>query len=321
MGSERREQVLTPKARVILLRGPRRGNRMRPNRGGGAMMKKLFFPLAAAMFCFATLSSYSQDALPEVNGKKAVQTYCVQCHELCTTTRAGYSAAGWLNNLHMMINVGAPVPSGEVEPLVEYLAKNFPERPKPDAVIVPGSAKITIKEWVVPTPGSRPHDPVATPDGAIWYTGQFANTLGRLDPKSGRIKEFRLPLKAGPHGLAADKDGAIWYTGNFNSHVGKLNPKTGEVTAYYMPNPAARDPHTPIFDKSGVLWFTVQSGNMVGRLDPKSGEIKLVSAPTPKSRPYGMVVSSKNVPFYVAFGSNRHRQDPQSPGLEGRLVQ
>lgn len=269
------------------------------------MVKELLFSLSATLLMLSTFPGYAQDGLPEGNGKKAVQAYCVQCHELGTVTRAGYGAEGWRNNLHMMINVGAALPANEVEPLVEYLTKNFPERPKPNAVIVPGNAKVTIKEWIVPTPGSRPHDPLATPDGAIWYTGQFANTLGRLDPKTGGIKEYRLPLKAGPHGLAADKDGNIWYTGNFSSHVGKLNPKTGEVTAYYMPNPAARDPHTPIFDKSGMLWFTVQSGNMVGRLDPRSGEVKLVTAPTPKSRPYGMVVSSKNVPFYVAFGSNR----------------
>ena len=75
-------------------------------------MEKLFFPLAVAMFCLATLSSYAQDTLPEGNGKKAVQTYCVQCHEIGTVTRAGYGTEGWRNNLHMMINVGAPVPSG-----------------------------------------------------------------------------------------------------------------------------------------------------------------------------------------------------------------
>jgi hypothetical protein len=41
--------------------------------------------------------------------------------------------------------------------------------------------------WVLPTPGSRPHDPLATLDGSIWYTGQMANVLGRIDPTSGHI--------------------------------------------------------------------------------------------------------------------------------------
>ena len=57
----------------------------------------------------------------------------------------------------------------------------------------------------MPSLGSRPHDPLATPDGAIWWTGQWANVLGRVDPKTGDLKEF--PLKtpgSGPHGLTDD---------------------------------------------------------------------------------------------------------------------
>lgn len=269
------------------------------------MSKKLFLPLSLTVFLCSPLPSWCQDALPEGSGKKAVESYCVQCHDLGTVTRAGYNQAGWRNNLHMMINVGSALPPDQVEILTQYLAKNFPQRPKPKAVVIPGSAKVSIKEWIVPTPGSRPHDPLATADGAIWYTGQFANVLGRLDPKTGKIKEYPLTPKAGPHGLAADKDGNIWYTANFGSRVGKLSPKTGELTEYFMTDPAARDPHTPIFDQKGTLWFTVQGGNMVGRLIPLTGELRLVASPTPKSRPYGMVVNSKGVPFFVEFGSNK----------------
>ena len=269
------------------------------------MKKRSILFLLGLSVAISALPAWSQSELPEGAGKKAVQSYCVQCHDLGTVTRGGYNAAGWRNNLNMMINVGSTLPQNEVEPLLQYLVKNFPERPKPAAVIIPGSAKVSIKEWQVPTPGSRPHDPMAAADGSIWYTGQFANVLGRLDPASGKIKEYRLPDKSGPHGLTADKDGNIWYTGNFKSTVGKLNPKTGEVTEYYMNNPAARDPHTPVFDRNGTLWFTSQVGNMIGRLNPQTGELRLVNSPTPKSRPYGMVINSKNIPFFVDFGVNK----------------
>lgn len=36
---------------------------------------------------------------------------------------------------------------------------------------------VTIKEWDLPTPNSRPHDPAIAPDGSLWYTGQMANKL------------------------------------------------------------------------------------------------------------------------------------------------
>ena len=61
------------------------------------------------------------------------------------------------------------------------------------AAALAGSAKVgtldvQIQEYEVPTPNSRPHDPALAPDGSLWYTGQGANKLGRLDPKTGEFK-------------------------------------------------------------------------------------------------------------------------------------
>ena len=166
--------------------------------------------------------------------------------------------------------------------------------------------KVTIREWDVPTPNSRPHDPALAPDGSLWYTGQVANKLGRLDPGTGQIKEF--PLKtpgSGPHGLVADREGNIWFTAIAKSYVGKLNPTTGEVTEYHMPDSRTADPHTPVFDRQGILWFTTERANVVGRLDPNSGAIKLIEVPTPHAIPYGIVVTPAGVPYFCEFGTNK----------------
>lgn len=136
-----------------------------------------------------------------------------------------------------------------------------------------GAVEVLIDEWTVPV-GSRPHDPAVAPDGSIWYTGQTANTLGRLNPDTASVTEYPLPTpRSGPHGLVADATGHIWYTGNTARHVGRLDPTTGEVREIAMPDTRARDPHTPIFDLAGMLWFTVQGKNVVGRLDPGTGDI------------------------------------------------
>ena len=85
------------------------------------------------------------------------------------------------------------------------------------------------------------------------------------------------------------------------------------ISEYKMPDPAARDPHTPVFDASGVLWFTVQGANMIGRLMPGTGDVKLVSVPTAHALPYGIVISSKGVPFFAEFGANKIAEvDPVS---------
>jgi virginiamycin B lyase len=168
---------------------------------------------------------------------------------------------------------------------------------------------VTIREWDTPSPNTHPHDTEVSPDGALWYTGQYANLLGRLDPKSGKIQEFKLKTPdSGPHGLISDKEGNIWFTANNKAYIGKLNPKTGDVTEYPMPDPAARDPHTPVFDPNGILWFTVQIGNFVGKLDPKTGKVTLKQSPTPRSLPYGLRLDSKGTPWYCEFGSNKVAQ-------------
>ena len=267
----------------------------------------ILFLLPVTLLCFALpVLSQSQPQLPDGPAQETVRNACAACHSLNTITNAGHSREEWDTVMHMMVNVGAPVSHDQFAAVTDYLAKNFPEKPLPPAVSIPGSVEVSIKEWRVPTPGSRPHDPAVAPDGSVWYTGQMANVLGRFDPKTQQFKEY--PLKtpmSGPHGLVADKDGNIWFTANFKAYIGKLDPKTGNVTEYPMPDPKARDPHTLLFAPNGNIYFTLQSSNMVGRLNPKTGEVKVVPSPTPKSNPYGMVVDSRGVPYFVEFGANK----------------
>jgi virginiamycin B lyase len=230
----------------------------------------------------------------------------IGCHDLSRILNANHSAAEWRNVVNMMVAAGARLSPAEKDAVARYLIESFPERARPRPVVIAGPVQVSFREWEVPTPGARPHDPLATPDGALWYTGQMANILGRLDPSTGAIKEYPLKTPAsGPHGLVDDQAGHIWFTANFAGYIGELDPKSGEVKEYQLPD-AARDPHTLLFDNDGVLWFTVQNANMLGRLDPKSGAIKLATMTTPSARPYGMALSAdgRSV-FFDLFGSNK----------------
>jgi virginiamycin B lyase len=242
---------------------------------------------------------------PDAPGKDIVMATCGACHDI-NRLKVGYTPEGWRTVVRMMQNMEVPVKAEQWPLVTEYLTAKLPERARPSAVIVPGPVQAAIKVWPVPTPGSRPHDPLATKDGAVWWTGQLANRLGRLDPKTGAMQEFVLKSPhTGPHGLTEDSQGNIWFTGNNLGFIGKFDPKSGAVTEHKLPPPGAKDPHTLIFDRDGILWFTAQQANIVGRLDPKSGEIKLVPMPSANSRPYGMALDSKNQVFVVLFGTNK----------------
>jgi virginiamycin B lyase len=266
------------------------------------MSRKLLTCSSIAFLYVLPVWAQAQD-----KAKQAVDATCNTCHPLSARVGTGYDAKGWHTVVRMMVNQGAPVPKGQMEAITQYLIKTYPikENDRAKAAVIKGPLKVSMKIYKAPTPGSRPHDPLAARDGSLWYSGQMANVLGRVDPKTGKVREYKLKTAhSGPHGLKEDADGNIWYTGNTSALIGKLDPKTGAVTEYPMPDPVAKDPHTLIFDKSGILWFTVQNANRIGRLDPKSGEIKLLTPPTPKSRPYGMALNSKGTVFVVQFGTN-----------------
>ena len=245
-----------------------------------------------------------------------VQTLCVGCHSLNNITQGwGYDKQGWDELIASMV----ALPPDTRNQVSTYLGEHFSAKTRPATVVVPGSARVDIKEWIVPSLGSRPHDPLGASDGSLWWAGMFANVLGRLDPKTGQMKEYKLKTaNSGPHGLTEDKrTGNIWFSANTGGYIGKLDPKTGEITEYKMPDPAARDPHTPVFDHNGQLWFTVQNGNFVGRLNPQTGDIKLVKMPGTYN-PYGMVMTSKGVPVVCMFFTNKIASfDPDHHGNEG----
>jgi len=269
------------------------------------MSKVLGFSMVTSALLASALPALSQE-LPEGKGKEVVAATCNACHPLMARVGSGYTVKGWQTVMRMMTNQGAAVPADQATLIMQYLIKTFPEKGKPAGVVVAGPVKVAFKSWQAPTPGSRPHDPLAASDGSLWYTGQMANVLGRVDSRTGKVKEYRLKTAhSGPHGLVEDKDGNIWYTGNTGALIGKLDPKTGTVTEYKIPDPNVHDPHTLMFDRSEILWFTVQNANRIGRLDPASGEIKLFTPPTNGARPYGMAVNSKGTVFFDEFGTNK----------------
>src|SRR5208283_4977416 len=66
---------------------------------------------------------------------------------------------------------------------------------------------------------------------------------------------------------------------------------------------------------------TVQGADMIGRLDPETGKAKTVPVPTPKANPYGMVVTSKGVPYFVEFGSNKIASvDPETMAIHEYIL-
>src|ERR1700681_187102 len=84
-----------------------------PKKGFTSAKPVLLFLVATLLF--STLPAWSQTSLPEGPGKEIVQTTCAACHTLNTVSNAGHTREDWQTVLHMMVNVGAPVPQAQFD--------------------------------------------------------------------------------------------------------------------------------------------------------------------------------------------------------------
>ena len=71
---------------------------------------------------------------------------------------------------------------------------------------------MAIKEYKLPNDGARPRRLALSDDDTIWYTDFARGMLGRLDLKTGDVKEWPSPSgpKSEPYGIVFTK-GALWY--------------------------------------------------------------------------------------------------------------
>src|SRR5439155_24791538 len=57
-----------------------------------------------------------------------------------------------------------------------------------------------VTEFTVPSPGSRPYQIVAGPDGNLWFTESGAGTVGKITP-DGHITEYKVRKDSAPYGI------------------------------------------------------------------------------------------------------------------------
>jgi virginiamycin B lyase len=169
-------------------------------------------------------------------------------------------------------------------------------------LIATSAASAQVSYFPVPQ-GARPHDVAPAPDGTVWYTGQGAGHLGRLDPKTGKVDVIPLGQASAPHGVIVGPDGAAWVTDSgLNANV-RVDPKTREVKVFPLPAdfPNA-NLNTGTFDKKGIYWFTGQNG-VYGRVNPSTGKTDAWKAPRGRG-PYGIATAPNGDVWYVSLAGD-----------------
>ena len=97
---------------------------------------------------------------------------------------------------------------------------------------------MAIKEWTLKDPEARPRRIAITDDDIIYYADYSRGYLGRLNPKTGEMKEWASPSgpRSQPYGITF-LNGAIWYNESAvkpNTLV-RFDPKTEKFQSWVIP--------------------------------------------------------------------------------------
>ncbi len=140
-----------------------------------------------------------------------------------------------------------------------------------------------LPRLTIPDPGnpsktlslpSAPNDLALDTHGAVWFTEFNADSLGRLDPRTGLMRHYPLSAKRSvqtlaPFGVAVDPQGMVWFTEMSTGQVGRLDPATGRLHFFPVPGPRVA-PMEIASDAHGIIWVTSFNDELLLRLDPRT---------------------------------------------------
>src|SRR5262249_37768841 len=136
----------------------------------------------------------------------------------------------------------------------------------------------------------------------VWFTESYADSIGVLDVRTGRVEEFKMSnsstgLISGPAGLAIDKKGDIWFA-KLEGKLGHISSGTKTIELIPVPKEARR-PAGITVDTNGDVWAVALDGNLLLRYDPSTRDFKLYPLPTgePDLQPSTPPIAKTSRPF------------------------
>jgi streptogramin lyase len=191
-----------------------------------------------------------------------------------------------------------------------YELKTLP-RPKGRAT------RVIYTEYDLPRAVIQPHDVIVDADGIAWYSSFGEQNLGKLDPKTGTVTEFAVPLHkpgfpTGFLGLRSDRDGNLWLGNMYQATITKFDRKAETFKFWSLPPDRNIDaaqvnmvsPQSSHVD--GKVWTQNNGFAGVHRLDLASGAIETWEPfkAAPRGEPhniYDVIPDSKNNAYFTDF--------------------
>jgi streptogramin lyase len=196
----------------------------------------------------------------------------------------------------------------------EYPLKTLP-RPTGRAT------QVIMTEYDLPRATIEPHDVVLDADGLVWYSNFGEQKFGRLDPASGKVTEYPVPVlkrgwPTGMLGLRDDRDGNLWLGLMYQGAIAKFDRKTEKLETWSLPPDMNKDmaqvnmvsPRAAAVD--GKLWTQNNGFAAIHRFDIASGKFETFEPfkGTPAGQNhniYDVIPDSQNNAYFTDFANQQ----------------
>jgi virginiamycin B lyase len=219
------------------------------------------------------------------------------CHSYQQILRNRYDQRSWRVLVERMLHHGGgPIINPEKgrkelsedeEGVVKWLAKvRGPESVDDSLLVFPhprgASTRVIVTEFELPRVSIAAHDVAGDLKGNIWYSSHLTPYIGKLDPRTGIVTEYPVPLTPGAmpgtHRVQVDKKGIVWLSENWAHNLTSLDPETGRFTQVHLERPDVplNSPGLGNMELApdGFVWSNMNgSAGGVKKIDPKTGKI------------------------------------------------
>ena len=183
------------------------------------------------------------------------------------------------------------------------------------------ATQVVITEYDLPRPTIEPHDVMLDADGTPWYSNFGEQKFGKLDPKTGKVTEYAVPVlkkgwPTGMLGLRDDKDGNLWIGLMYQGAIAKFDRKTEKLETWSLPAEINKDnaqinmvsPRAAAVD--GKLWMENNGFAGVHRFDIATGQFETFEPfkGTPAGENhniYDVIPDSHNNAYFTDFATQQ----------------
>jgi streptogramin lyase len=270
--------------------------------------------------------------LPEGEEKRRFILDCTGCHtfdaRIATHAGRARTRVQWDSATHRMLGyAGAtssfPVISAarEPAPTAQWLARWITDASLSTVAPAAPRASPKVREYMMPMPQDLPHDVAVDADGKVVITGMFSHKMYRLDPASGTLESFDIPVeRANPRAVEIDNRGAWWVLLGGPQTVARRDPNSGQWTTHGI----GMYPHSIGVDRAGRVWFNghfTRDPEQLGFVDPGTGSVTLRDVPPHPALakvaggpiPYELRIAPDGSVWISELGGNRLvRHDPET---------